>query len=980
MSSLTAKNRKQIEDLTAELSRIKEQEIKGITDTLNVKHEDVITHLTNQLEAKRQKELSTLKEVLERQRNEALAELREQLLNEKQKELDGCRMQCKYQYDLKLEEQRKQLEESHSLHLEAHEKGIFADQKQLIETELLQQKQTYEVKIHQLELEHAETLKNKMEGIQLELLAKHQTEISTLQEQFKVEIAEALHQQQVALSKNSTEEIDKMKADFEAKLTLSVNSAEEKISLKHKEDMAVLQSTHQSKIASYEEAIHQLELQNKTSEENLQQEYKNEVKVLKSQIAKLEKSASDVSAATYHEELEIKLLAKDEVIKELSDAANTSRHHHEKEVSELNTRLSSLQEEYDQVCSQMKQDHASELQALEEKLTKQMSSGYDAKLSVLQLETEVKKQHLIDMYQQKINTLVQQQKEEVLTKDMESEERISSLQTDHEMKLNEVELQHISELENITSEFEQDIKKKEVELQDLNLQLAQVTAMNKDYLKQIQLLEEQLQKIGTGKSQDLQNLEHEIELLAKQNDTAIKMAETKIADKYEKLLYSKTKELEEQYITKLATVQTERAIAFAQEMEQVKANMITENNKKLSEVIAAAEKEQNIALQSAQLEHEKLLVELNEKWELKQQEVEERLKNEHMVRMSELENKMAEERKQQLCVLKESYEEARKQRETNYMAEREKDQMEHADYVNKLKLEFAEEKAAAIDELSRQSSTLHTQEIASLNSELEKCSESVSMLQTQLEEAHQNYDTQLTAMKEDFQQQIEQLEGDYHQQLETARNDRHAELVQQHMAKFKDMTDKLVQKHHSEMEQQRNRLNEDHAIEIEKLHTNYQQETGLLHSLLETKEKQLKDVQAFVQQHVTSQLLEEALVMVKSLHSTQSSVNTTQLFSQTVLLLETKLGNVADKLNHVSHSVTTLNLTIHLEPQEAESSFSAQGFLDSQVLQVEQQKIELQKELIKCQQKIQDGEAELIQKNKEIFEVENALQKEKVTI
>lgn len=980
MSSVNAKNKKYIEELTVELNANKEKEINDITTALNIKHDEAITNLTNQLEAKRQKELSTLKEVLERQRNEALAELKEQMINEKQNEVDACTLQCKYQYDLKLEEQRKQLEESHSLHLEAHERGIFADQKQLMETELLQQKQTYEMKINQLELEHAEILKNKIEEAQMELTAKYQTELVTLQEKFKADVAEALHQQEVTLSKMYSEEIDKMKAGFEAKLTLSVTNAEEKLSIQHQEDITTLQSAHQSKITSYEDTIHHLKLQNKTSIENLQQEHNNELETLKLQIAELEKPAANVPAASYHEELEMKLLAKDKVINELSDASNKSRQHHEKEVDELNTKLSSLQEEYDQVCSQMKQDHASELQALEKKLTNQISSRYEAKLSVLQLEAGVKEQNVTDTYQQKIDSLIQQHKENLLTKEMEFEERISSLQADHEIKLNEVELQHISELESITSEFEQEIKKREVELQDLKAQIAHVSATNKDYLNEIESLEKQLQKFSAGKSQDLLNLEHEIELLAKQNDTAIKMAETKIADKYEERLRDKTKELEDQYITKLATVQAERAIAFAQEMEQVKANMNAEHKEKLSEVIAAAKNEENLALQSAQLEHKKLLVELNDKWQSKQQELEERLRNEHMLRMTELENKMAEERKQQLHMLKESYEEAREKREANYIAEREKEQREHAEYIDKMKLEFAEEKATAIDEWNSQSSSLHAKEVSSLNDELKKQIESVSLLQGKLEDAHQNYNTQLVAIKEDFRQQIEQLKADHQQQMETVRNDRHAELVQQHMAKFKDMTDKLVQKHHSEMEQQSKHLNESHVVEIEKLHTNYQQETGLLRNLLETKEKQLKDVQAFVQEHVSSQLLEEALVMTKSLkHLVQSSVKDSQPFSQTVLLLEMKLGNIAHRLSNASHSVATLNLTIQLEPAEDETSFSAQSLLDSQFLQMENQKIELQKELIKCQQKIQDTEAELIQKNKEISEVENALVKEKVT-
>lgn len=976
VDSIMARNKKNIEELTAELNANKDKEINDITAVLNNKHEEAISNLTNQLEAKRQKELSTLKEVLERQRNEAITELREQMMSEKQKELDACRLQCKYEYDLKLEEQRKQLEESHSLHLEAHEKGIYTDQKQLMESEVLQQKQMYEVKINQMELEHAEIVKNKIEEIQSELLAKHQAELITLQENFKTEMAEALHQQEVILSKNYAKEIDKMKADFETTLTSSVANAEEKLSVQCQEEITALQSAHQSKVASYEDAISHLKLQNKASTERLQQEHENETEHLKSQIAELEKSAANVSAASYHEELEMKLSAKDEVIKELSDASYQSRQHHGKEVNELNSKLASLQEEFDQVCGQMKQDHASELESLEKKLTNQVSSRYEAKLSVLQLEAGVKEQNITDTYQQKINALVQQHKEDVLTKDMELEERISSLQADNEIKLNEVELQHISELEGITSEFEQEIKKREIELQDLKAQLSHVSAMNKDYLSEIESLENQLQKFSAGKSQDLLNLEHEIELLAKQNDTAIKSAEMKIANKYEELLYSKTRELEDQYITKLATVQTERAIAFAQEMEQVKVKMNAENSQKLSEVIAVAKNKENLV----QLEHEKLLAELNNKWELKQQELEERLKNDHMLQMSELEDKMVEERKQQLHVLKESYEEASKKREAIYLAEREKEQMEHAEYIDKLKLEFTEEKVAAADEWNTQSSSLHAKEMNSLNDELKKQIESVSVLQVQLEEAHQSYNTQLITMKEDFQQQIEQLISDHRQQVEAIRNDSHAELVQQHMTKFKDMTDKLVQKHHSEMEQQNKRLNENHVIEIEELHSNYQQETALLRNLLETKERQLKDVQVFVQEHVSSQLLEEALVMTKSLkHLAQSLVKDSQPFLQTVVLLETKLGKVAQTLSSTSHSVTTLNLTIQLEAEEDEPSFSAQGLLDSQFLQFEKQKIELQKELLKCQQKIQDTEAELVQRNKEISEVENALQKEKVT-
>ena len=979
VSSINAKNQKMIEELTVELNTNKEKEINDITTALNIKHNEAITNLTIQLEAKRQKELSTLKDVLERQRTEALAELRDQMENEKQKELDACRLQCKYQYDLKLEEQRKQLEEGHSLHLEAHERGIFADQKQMMETELLQQKQLYEARINQLMHEHAEILKNQMEKVQSELAAKHQTELVTLQEKFKVDVTEALHQQEITLNKLYAEEIDKMKVDFEAKLTSSVTEAEESLSGQHQGDMAALQSAHQSKITSYEETIHQLKLQNQTSMESLQQEHKYEVENLISQIAGLEKSISNAPAVSYHEELEMKLLAKDKVITELSGASNKSRQHHEKEVNELNTKLLSLQEEYDQVCSQMKQDYASELQALENKLTSQISSKYEAKLSVLQLEAGIKEQNVADVYQLKMDGLVQQHNEDILTKEMEYEERISSLQADHEMKLNEVELQHISELENITGEFEQEIKKREVELQDLKAQLAHLSTANKNYLNEVESLEKQLQKFSEGKSQDLLNLEHEIELLAKQNDTAIKMAETKIADRYEERLHSKTKELEDQYITKLASEQAERAIAYAQEMEQVKENMKAEHQEKLLEVIAVGKNEQNLALQSAQQEHEKLLVELNDKWQLKQQELEERLKNECILKMSELENKMVEERRQQLHMLKESYEEARGKREADYMGKREKQQKEHTEYIDKLKLQFAEEKAAAIDEWNSQSSSLHAKEISNLNNELRKRIESTSLLQAQLEDAHKDYNTQLLTMKEDFQQQVRQLKVDHHQQMEAVRNDRHAELVQQHMAKFKDMTDKLVQKHHSEMEQQSKHLNENHVTEIEKLHTNYQQEASLLRNLLETKEKQLKDVQTFVQESVSSQLLEEALVMTKSLkHLTQSSVKDSQPISQTVLLLETKLGNVAHKLNSTSHSVATLNLTIQLEPEEAEASFSAQSLLNSQTLQIENQKVELQKELIKCQQRIQDTETELSHKSKEISEIEDALQKEKV--
>ena len=975
--SITSEHKKTVEDLTAKLDE-KQQEIANVTAALNAKHEAAMGDLTNQMEAKRQKELSTLKEVLERQRNEALSELREQLVIEKQKELEACKVECKYYYDVKLEEQRKLLEERHSLYLEEHEKGISADQKQQMESELLHQQQRHNAKIRQLELESAEGLKNKLEEVQKDLMAKHQAEMTALQEKFNMDIAEALHDQETTLNKQHTENIDKINVDFDAKLTLSVDTAKSELSSQHQKDIAAKESAHRSEIATYEETIRTYE-KNKSALEMLQQQYKNEIDALKSQITEAEKSALDsASTNAYCEELKMKLSGKDEVIKELSDTVNKTRLHHEQVQNDLNTKLSSLQEEYQTTCSQMKQDHATALQTLQEKVVNQTTARYEAKISTLQIEAEAVKQHLTDIHQQKLDEVAKQHKEDILTKEIQLEDQLATLQTDHETKLNEVELQHISELEAITSDFERELKKRDSEHQELKTQLTTTSAMNKTYTDKIQLLEEELQKFSSGKSQDLQNLEHEIELLAKQNNTAFKAAEAKIASKYEEQLQNKVKELENSYITKIASLQTERAIAFAQEMEQVKADTSSEKDKKVADAIAAAEKDQKLSLESAKLEYENLIAELNDKWQSKLQELEERLKHKHAQEMIELENRMAEERKQQLLTLKEKFEEAREIREAGFKADMEKQQVEHAKYVDELSVKFEQEKKSAINSYKEQCSSAHIEEIESLNTELQTQRESINVLQTQFEEAHKNYTAQLESVHNDHQTQIDQLNTHYQQQLEAAKAVRHAELVQQHMAKFKNLTDQLVQKNQSDLDEQNRSLKQSHNTEVEKLHKRYQQEAGLLKNLLETKESQLKEVQMFVQQQVCPELLDEPMVIIKSLKQLVQSSTHSQLLLQTIMPLETKLSNVAKLLNGTSQSVVTLNFTpIQLET-DSEQSFSAQSLLDSQLEHYKTVEAKLQRELVKQKQIVQDTEAEVAIKSKEITEIEQTLEKEKV--
>jgi len=1011
--SLTSEHKKTIEDFTAKLDE-KQQEIVNLTAALNAKHEAAMADLTGQLEAKRQKELSTLKEVLERQRNESLSELRKQLIIEKQQEIETCKIECKYHYDKKLEEQRKLLEERHSLYLEEHEKGVSADQKQQMESELLHQQQTHDAKIHQLELESTKALKTKLEEVEKDLLAKHQAEMAALQEKFNTDIAEALHDQKTLLHKQHTENIDKLNADFEMRLAMSVDAARSELTSQHQRDMAAKESDHRSDIATYEETIQNYEKnknalemlqqqfkneidtlksqittyeetiqsyeKNKNALEMLQKQYKNEIDGLKSQITETEKLSVDTAATNaYCEELKMKLSAKDEVIKEMSDTANKTRLHHEQVENDLNAKLLSLQEEYETTCSQMKQDHATALQTLQEKMINQMTAKYEAKISTIKIEAEAVKQHLADLHQQKLDEIIKQHKEEMLTKEIQLEDQLATLQSDHETKLNEVELQHISELEAITSDFERELKKRDSEHQELKTNFTTTSAINKSYDEKIQLLEEELQKFSSGKSQDLQNLEHEIELLAKQNDTVIKAAEAKIASKYEEQLQNKLKELENNYITKIASLQTEKAIAFAQETEQVKADISAEKEKKLTDAIAAAEKDHQLSLESAKLKYENLIAELNNQWQSKLQELEDRLKHKHTQDMVELENKMTEERKQQLLTLKEKFEEAREVREAGVKAEMEKQQTEHVKYIEELNAKFEQEKKAALDEYKDQCSSVRIKEIESLNTELQELKESVSILQTQLEETHSSYATQLDSVHNDHQTQIDQLNTHYQQQLEAAKAARHAELVQQHMTKFKSMTDQLVQKHQNDLEEQSRGLKQTHIAEVEKLHKQYQQETGLLQNLLLTKESQLKQVQAFVQQHVNSELLDEPMVMIKSLKQLVQSSTHSQPLSQTISTLETKLGNMAQLLSHTNQSVLTLNFTtIYLKTADDDQSFSAQSLLDSQIEHYRTVEAKLQGELVRQKQIVQDTEAEVAMKSKEITEIEQTLEKEKV--
>jgi len=974
---MTSEHKKTVEDLTAKLAK-KQQEIAQVTAALNAKHEVAVDDLTNQMEAKRQKELSTVKEVLERQRSEALSELRERLIIEKQKELEACKAECKYHYDVKLEEQRKLLEERHSLYLEEHEKGISADQKQQMESELLHQQQTHDAKIQQLEIESAEVLKNKLEEIQKDLFAKHQAEIAALQEKFDSNIAEALHDQETALNKQHAEDIDKIKVDFDAKLVLSVDAAKSELSSQHQEDSAAKESAHRSVIATYEETICTYE-KNKNALEILQQQSKNEINALKSRITETEKSALDsASSNAYCEELKMKLSAKDEVIKELSDMANKARLHHEQVENDLNTKISTLQEEYEATFSQMKQDHAAALQTLQEKVVNQMTARHEAKISTLQIEAEVVKQNLSDIHQQKLDEVIKQHKEDILTKEIQLEDQLAILQTDHETKLNEVELQHISELEAITSDFERELKKRDLEHQELKTHLTTTSAMNNTYTDKIQMLEEELQKFSFGKSQDLQNLELEIELLAKQNDTALKVAEAKIASKYEDQLQNKIKELENNHITKIASLQTERAIAFAQEMEQVKADISAEKDKKLVDAIATAEKDQKLSLEAAKLEYENLFAELNDKWQSKLQELEERLKHKYTQEMVKLENRMAEERKQQLLTLKEKFEKAREIREAGFKAEVEKQQDEHVKYIEKLSAKFEQEKKSVVDSYEEQFSSAHIEEIKSLNTELQMQRESVNILQRQLEEANSKYATQLETVHNDYQTQIDELNTHYQQQLEAAKAARHAELVQQHMAKFKNMTDQLVKKHQSDLDEQSRNLKQTHIAEVEKLHKHYKQETGLLQSLLETKESQLKQVQSFVQQRICSELLDEPMVMIKSLKQLIQSSTHSQPLLQTVVTLETKLSNVAQLLNGTNQSVIALNFTTFQLENNSDQSFSAQNLFDSQIDHYKAIEAKLQRELVKQKQIVQDTEAEVAIKGKEIIEIEQTLEKEKV--
>jgi len=975
--SMTSEHKKTVEDLMAKLDE-KKQEIVNVTAALNAKHEAVIDDLNNQLEAKRQKELSTLKEVLERQRSEALSELREQLVNEKQQELEACKVEHKYHYNVKLEEQRKLLEERHSLYLEEHEKGISADQKQQMESELLHQQQIHDAKVQQLEIESAKVLKNKLEEMQKDLLAKHQTEMAALQEKFNTNIAEALHSQETALNKQHTEEIGKIRVDFDAKLTLSVDAAKLELSSQHQDNIAAKESDHRSDIATYEETIRTYE-KNKSALEMLQQQYKNEIDALKSQITETEKSALDfASTNAYCEELKMKLSAKDEVIKELSDMANKTRLHHEQIESDLNVKLSTLQEEHETTCSQMKQDHAAALQILQEKVVNQTTARYEAKISTLQIEAEAIKQHLSDIHQQKLNEVVKQHKEEILTKEIQLEDQLATLQSDHETKLNEVELQHISELEAITSDFERELKKRDSEHHELKTQLTTTSTMNKTYADKIQILEEELQKFSSGKSLDLQNLELEIELLAKQNDSALQTAEAKIASKYEEQLQQKTKELENNYVTKIASLQTERAIAFAQEMEQAKADISAEKNKKLMDTIMTAEKDQKLSLESAKLEYENFIAELNDKWQSKLQKLEEKLKRKHTQEMVELENRMAEERKQQLLTLKEKFEEAREVREAGFKAEIEKQKVEHVKYIEELSAKFEQEKKSAINRYEEQLSSAHIEEIESLNTELQTQRESVSILQTQLGKSNSDCATQLETVHSDYQTQIDKLNTHYQQQLEAAKAARHAELVQQHMAKFKNMTDQLVQKHQSDLDEQSRNLKQSNIAEIEKLHKHYKQETGLLQSLLVTKESQLKQVQSFVQQHIYSELLDEPIVIIKSLKQHVQSSTHSQPLLQTIVTLETKLSNVAQLLNGASQSVVTLNFTTIQLENDSDQSFSAQNLLDSQIEQYKAIEAKLQRELVIQKQIVQNTEAEVVTKSKEITELEQTLEKEKV--
>ena len=87
---------------------------------------------------------------------------------------------------------------------------------------------------------------------------------------------------------------------------------------------------------------------------------------------------------------------------------------------------------------------------------------------------------------------------------------------------------------------------------------------------------------------------------------------------------------------------------------------------------------------------------------------------------------------------------------------------------------------------------------------------------------------------------------------------------------------------------------------------------------------------------------------------------------------------MAQLLNGTSQSVTTLNFTTIQLENDSDQSFSAQNLFDSQIEHYKAVEAKLQRELVKQKQIVQDTEAEVTIKSKEITEIEQTLEKEKV--
>ena len=796
-------------------------QLESLKESLTLAHSQEIMEVKKDLDERRVKEVSTVRHVLEQEMKSDLTKLQHEYDSINEQKLCDLKASLKEEYQNEFEKkllvEKERLEQAHRLHVEALTSGMSEENESQLAIKLQQARKA--------SVEEQTALKSRYEDLLSERRASFdqvtEEAVKAAQVAFNEELKVKLTQKEEELSKICSERLNLSNAEWEKTALDRVEMCRHELESKHQHELDLLKVRHSEEV--------------KNAQAALQKVFEEKVEVVKAQEAEIQsRSIIELTEGMRKQEeehvafltkmLEQRASVDMEVLKanitRLEEMNLEQQCCSEKLQSELEQENKQLQCELNVLSENSKSEH----EELREMLATQegdLKTEYEATILSLHRKVDELNETLAD---ERATTLANTQfsvSQEITAKETEFFNQLSELQVKSEEKLHDTSMKHIEELKKTTEAFETQLSLKEAELKQLydshNREKLEIAEKHEEDIRKMQVchlrkinemkIEAARTSVDASQSPSEEDLQLQKEQLQKQNEQALWLQESRSKRAYAQQLENMKKEMEETYTDAIAQVHADSAIKSASELVALQIR---------------ADEEKEIAMAQLKAECEcqlKQMDDVHKQGETNLAEEYDKINATNLSKILDLEQSIEDMKKahaDEIALLKQvlpnNVVDCSVQTESPVLdtAPAFQGETDLEALKTKYEMKLAELENALTSEKNRQI------ELLKKENEENWCTREQE-LRSQLEIDHKlSIDELVKFHNEAKTLALTELETELNLRMEKV----HSQLVEEHMAKFKELTEQLQRVHESEvatLTEEKNVLESSHEAALKQL-------------------------------------------------------------------------------------------------------------------------------------------------------------------